>query len=311
MKLFKKNKDNEINEAETAESGLTEDIGAGTETEESGEPKKANFRSLKFALICCAGALVVAAALLYATRFAAVDIIKGAAEVASIQNEETGSFIKYRAFYILDNYADEDSGKLYAVVPDVNQMVTINFSKRYEESVKALMEETEQQVLSGSYAQDKYVIAQGTVAELSEEQSTEMYEWFTENKESLIANHVISDAYDAADYLSDKVLLVDTVGGMNQTLVLVLSGLAVLLVLYVIAELVLMALGFYKEPKPEQDETSAGESAEGASPEESTQSAPASEEPTAAKTDTAETEAATESAPEAEKKEETGGEDKQ
>lgn len=306
MKLFKKNKDNETNEAETAESGLTKDIGTGTETEESGEPKKANFRSLKFALICCAGALVVAAALLYATRFAAVDIIKGAAEAASIQNEENGSFIKYRAFYILDNYADEDSGKLYAVVPDVNQMVTINFSKRYEESVKALMEETEQQVLSGSYAQDKYVIAQGTVAELSEEQSTEMYEWFTENKESLIANHVISDAYDAADYLSDKVLLVDTVGGMNQTLVLVLSGLAVLLVLYVIAELVLMALGFYKEPKPEQDEN-----AESASPEEGTQSAPVSGEPTAAKTDTAETEAATESAPEVEKKEETGGEGKQ
>ena len=249
MKLFKKKaKDEEINETEdqAAAAGSTADNIAE-------EPKEKKPHDLKFALIRCAGALVVAAALLFATGFSAISLVRGPAESVSVQDEENGAFVKKEIIAILANYAPEGEKGYYAVVPMNGALVTVNFTGRYQESVDEIMSETAKFVGGTISALDKYVVVQGTVSQLSEEQSTAMYEWFAANKDAMVANNVISDAYDAADYLSEKVLLVDTVNGMNQTLVMALSALALLLVLYVIAELVLMALGFYKSEKPAEE----------------------------------------------------------
>ncbi|MEG1166366.1 MAG: hypothetical protein RSD68_08130, partial [Oscillospiraceae bacterium] len=92
---------------------------------------------------------------------------------------------------------------------------------------------------------DKYVVVQGEAASLDEKTSGLMYEWFELNRAQLVATGVIADTNDAALYLSDMVLEVDTINGMSQTLVLILTGLAALLLLYVIFEFVLMAIGHY------------------------------------------------------------------
>lgn len=259
MKLFKKkNKDEEINEAQAAGTELAETV-----EEQAGEPAEKKPRDLKFALIRCAAALIIAAAALYLTSFAAVSLIKGPADSVTIQNEENGAFIKKEIIAVLGNYAPEGESGYYAVVPMSGELVTVNFTGRYQESVDEIIKETSDYV-SGALSQlDKYVIVQGTVAELDEEQSALLRAWFDENRDEMVANYVISDAFSADDYLSEKVLLVDTVDGVNQTLVMALSALALLLVLYVIAELVLMALGFYKESKPKDEAAAEAAAAQG------------------------------------------------
>ena len=259
MKLFKKKaKDEEIeeNETELEEKPLI----PSDDEEPASEPKEKKPRDLKFALIRCGAALIIAAALLLGTRFSAVDLFRGPAATVSVQDEEDGAFVKKEVIVVLANYASEDSGDIFAVVPMNGKLVTVNFTGRYQDSVTEIMDQTAQFIAGAIPQLDEYVIVQGTVGTLSEEQSTMLYDWFNSNKAALVQNHVISDAYDAADYLSEKVLFADTVNGMNQTLVLALSGLALLMVLYIIAELVLMALGFYKQPKTEAEES--GESEE-------------------------------------------------
>ena len=174
-------------------------------------------------------------------------------ETVAVQDEENGAFVKKEVIAILADYAPEGEKGSYAVSPMNGKLVTINFTGRYQDSVDEIMNETAKLISGGISQLDKYTIVQGTVAELSEEQSTMLYDWFNANKEAMVANHVIADSYDAADYLSEKVLLVDTVDGRSQTMVMALSALAVLLLLYVIAELVLMALGFYKAEKTEEE----------------------------------------------------------
>ncbi len=257
MALFrKKAKTEEINEnEETQTTEITEEDG-GQDLEDSLEentdptPRK----DLRLALVRCGVALFVAAVMLLATGFSAINLIKGPVESVSIQDEENGAFVKKEVIAILDNYAPGGSKAIFAVVPMNGALVTVDFSMRYSNSVSTIMDETDKLVAGELTILDKYVVVQGTVSELSEGQSKLMYDWFDANRDDMVEKNVISADYSAVDYLSDKVLLVDTIDGRSQTLVMVLSGLATLLVLYVIAELVLMALGFYKQKEEKNEE---------------------------------------------------------
>lgn len=261
MELFKKKaKTEEINENEDIQTTeVTEEDGGEALEEILGEDNAPTpHKDLRLALVRCGAALFAAAIMLLATGFSAINLIKGPVESVSIQEEENGAFVKKEVIAILDNYAPEGSKAIFAVVPMNGALVTIDFSRRYSDSVSTIMDETDKLVAGELAALDKYVVVQGTVSELSDEQSKQLYDWFDANRDEMVEKNVISADYSAVDYLSEKVLLVDTVNGRSQTLVMVLSGLATLLVLYVVAELVLMALGFYK-PKKEKNEDDAGE----------------------------------------------------
>lgn len=220
-------------------------INGKSESELSNE--KSGNKRLRNALIRISAAFLAAVVLISITSFSFIDLIKGPKETESLQGEEIGSFVKYKIYVILGTYANGE----YALIPMDGKIVTVHFTKRYLESVETIKTES-QNYFNGIQMFDKYVIVQGTVEALDEDLSTQMYEWFDSNKDWMVEKRVITDTSDYADYLSDSLLTVDTVNSLNQVLVFVLTGLAALLLLYDIVELILMAAGFYLV-KPKND----------------------------------------------------------
>ena len=243
MKLFKsKDKDNtndDLKETEEQEDVINGGNGEKPESVRAAEKRIG-------ALLRCLGGLVLAAALLFLTGFSIFDLIEGPKEADALQDEETGAFVTRDVFAIIGTYGgdQEDFGK--SIVPMGSQFVPAEFTKRYYESAKKISDQTAEYVDGLLPALDLYVVVQGTVGELSEEQYAELELWFSENKDTLVEKGMITDVEDSSVYLSDKVLLVDTVNGKNQTLVLIATGLAALSFAYVLAEFFILAFGGIK-----------------------------------------------------------------
>jgi len=219
--------------------------------------KKKNLR-LRNALLRAGAALLAAVVLLAVSKFSVIDLKKGAKESDSVQDEELGTFVKRDVFAIIgfyDEVSEDSTQGEYALVPMGGKFVTVHLSKRYLESGSAVEKATYDYINGNSTTLDKYFVVEGTTETLSEEMSTKMYEWFDLNKDWMVEAGVIADTDDAATYLSDVVLEVDTVNSMSETLVLVLTGLAAAMLLYMIVEFVLMGVGFYLgEPKKKKAE---------------------------------------------------------
>ncbi|MDR1131639.1 MAG: hypothetical protein LBL15_04405, partial [Oscillospiraceae bacterium] len=213
---------------------------------------------LKKALLRAGAALIAALALLYGTKLSFLDLIAGAAKTGAVQTAEPGAFVKCDILVIFGTYAEEKSGGTttgqYAVVPMEGKLVTVRITGRYLESAEAVETDTYDYISGSLSSLDRYFVVQGTAETLSEECSAQLYEWFAANEAWLAEIGFIAAAGDASFYLSDAVLMTDTVNSMNQTLVVVLTGLAILCLLYVVIELILMAVGFYldRQERPGQ-----------------------------------------------------------
>lgn len=260
--------------AEKTEDAVKADTEASSQELSAPEAKK----RLHKALIRAGAALLAALLLLAVTKFSIVDLLKGAQESDSVQDEEIGTFVKRDVFAILGFFdakadestdagttedasisesltpADSTSGE-YALVPMGGKFVTVHFTKRYLDSAYAIEAQTYGYINGSVSTLDSYVKIEGTTETLSEALSTQMYDWFALNKDWMVQAGVIADADDNAAYLSDVVLEVDTVKGMSEGLVYALTGLAAACVLYILAELILMATGFYlRAPKKKSSE---------------------------------------------------------
>ncbi len=220
-----------------------------TVTEGANEPIEGKKNKMMFnAMIRAGAALLVAIALLAVSKFSVVDLIKGAKETDAVQDGEIGSFVKTQIPLIVGFVDAEkenpDSGE-YALVPMGTKFVTVHFTKRYIESSVAIEKQTYNFINKNTTTCDNYVTVEGTIETLSEDMSAKMYDWFALNKDWMVNAGAIPNLDDNAEYLSDAYLEVDTVKGMSEVLVFVLTGLAGLCLLYIIVELVLMATGFY------------------------------------------------------------------
>lgn len=226
-------------------------------------------KKLNFALGRCIGAFVLAVVLLAVTGFSVIDLIKGPKETVNFLTEEQGSFVSREVFAILGFYAEDARGDhvtaRYAVVPVGGKLVTVRFTERYLESAGAVCDNTYAVFNGEAESYNKYVVVQGTLDKVTNSQSAIMYDWFGLNREQLVELHVINDTDDYADYLDDTMLVVDTVGGYNQNLVIGLSVAAGILLLYMAVELVLMGAGFYLPigKKAEKAEGAEDDAAEG------------------------------------------------
>lgn len=259
MKLFKKSKpaeesgerqehDERVEQAADMRANRDAQPHGEEQAEKGKRPRKLG--GLKGALIRCGAALLVAAILLVITGFSIFDLIKGPEKVVSIDDAEPGSFVSCELAALFGTYGEQPNDYSYSVVPIGTKMVTVRFTKRYFDSAQSLLDETNKYVDGSIPYLDKYAVVQGTVEEISEEQSKGLYDWFAANKEDMVNRAMIVDTGDATDYLSDKMLTVDTVNGKSQNIVFVLTGISALLILCAIAELVLMAFGFYKAETP-------------------------------------------------------------
>ena len=247
----------EVTEAsaeETAETSAQE-LAEASETSavqaepEGGAPDKKNKR-LRNALIRVGCALIAAAILLAVSKFSILDLKKGATKTDSAQNEEMGSFVKQDVTLLLGDLSDQGLSGNYMLAVSYDKIIVVHLTNRYIDNATAIKNDTLKFIDGEITTIDKYVTVEGTVEKQSEDLSGKAYAWFDANKSWMEEKGVISKDSDPATYLSDAVINVDTVNSMSETLVLILTGLAALLILYIIVELVLMACGVYlKEPK--------------------------------------------------------------
>lgn len=194
--------------------------------------------------------LLAAIVLLAASGFGVFRIARGAQEISGTFDADPGTFVQHDIVFILNTFSDPNGGSAqYGVVPIGGKLVAFRFPARWNASVKTIADATTS-VLSGqSYSVDSFIRVTGTVKTMPEAVSSALYDWYTENHAYLQQIGAIGDSDDAADYLPDAIVRVDTVGSIPQGWVEGLTVAAVACLIYAIVVLIRILCGKYEQEK--------------------------------------------------------------
>ena len=239
-------------EAAAGETAAAETDTAETDTAEAAAPaeKKPMSVRARHALRRGVAGLLAAIVLLAASGFGVFRIARGAQEIAGTFDADPGTFVQHDITFILNTFSDPNGGSAqYGVVPIGGKLVAFRFPARWNASVKTISDATTS-VLSGqSYSVDSFIRVTGTVKTMPEAVSTALYDWYTENHAYLQQIGAIGDSEDAADYLPDAIVRVDTVGSIPQGWVEGLTVAAVACLIYAIVVLIRILCGKYEQEK--------------------------------------------------------------
>lgn len=194
--------------------------------------------------------LLAAIVLLAVSGFGVFRIARGAQEISGTFDADPGTFVQHDIVFILNTFSDPNGGSAqYGVVPIGGKLVAFRFPARWNASVKTIADATTS-VLSGqSYSVDSFIRVTGTVKTMPEAVSSALYDWYTENHAYLQQIGAIGDSEDAADYLPDEIVRVDTVGSIPQGWVEGLTVTAVACLIYAIVVLIRILCGKYEQEK--------------------------------------------------------------
>lgn len=194
--------------------------------------------------------LLAAIVLLAVSGFGVFRIARGAHEISGTFDADPGTFVQHGIVFILNTFSDPNGGSAqYGVVPIGGKLVAFRFPARWNASVKTIADATTS-VLSGqSYSVDSFIRVTGTVKTMPEAVSSALYDWYTENHAYLQQIGAIGDSEDAADYLPDEIVRVDTVGSIPQGWVEGLTVTAVACLIYAIVVLIRILCGKYEQEK--------------------------------------------------------------
>lgn len=194
--------------------------------------------------------LLAAIVLLAVSGFGVFRIARGAHEISGTFDADPGTFVQHDIVFILNTFSDPNGGSAqYGVVPIGGKLVAFRFPARWNTSVKTIADATTS-VLSGqSYSVDSFIRVTGTVKTMPEAVSSALYDWYTENHAYLQQIGAIGDSEDAADYLPDEIVRVDTVGSIPQGWVEGLTVAAVACLIYAIVVLIRILCGKYEQEK--------------------------------------------------------------
>lgn len=194
--------------------------------------------------------LLAAIVLLAVSGFGVFRIARGAQEISGTFDADPGTFVQHDIVFILNTFSDPNGGSAqYGVVPIGGKLVAFRFPARWNASVKTIADATTS-VLSGqSYSVDSFIRVTGTVKTMPEAVSSALYDWYTENNAYLQQIGAIGDSDDAADYLPDEIVRVDTVGSIPQGWVEGLTVAAVACLIYAIVVLIRILCGKYEQEK--------------------------------------------------------------
>lgn len=234
-------------EADTAEAPAGEADAA--EAPAPAEKKPMSVRA-RHALRRGVAGLLAAIVLLAVSGFGVFRIARGAQEISGTFDADPGTFVQHDIVFILNTFSDPNGGSAqYGVVPIGGKLVAFRFPARWNASVKTISDATTS-VLSGqSYSVDSFIRVTGTVKTMPEAVSSALYDWYTENNAYLQQIGAIGDSDDAADYLPDEIVRVDTVGSIPQGWVEGLTVAAVACLIYAIVVLIRILCGKYEQEK--------------------------------------------------------------
>ena len=194
--------------------------------------------------------VLAAVVLLAASGFGVFRIAKGAQSIEGTFDADPGTFVQHDIIFILDTFEDPAGGSAqYAVVPIGGQLVAFRFPARWDASVKTISDTTASVLTGQSNWDGNYIRVTGTVKTMPEAVSSALYDWYTENNAYLQQIGAIGDSEDAADYLPDAIVRVDTVGSIPQGWVEGLTVAAVACLIYAIVVLIRILCGKYEQEK--------------------------------------------------------------
>lgn len=234
-------------EADTAEAPAGEADAAEAPAPAEKEPMSVRARH---ALRRGVAGLLAAIVLLAVSGFGVFRIARGAQEISGTFDADPGTFVQHDIVFILNTFSDPNGGSAqYGVVPIGGKLVAFRFPARWNASVKTIADATTS-VLSGqSYSVDSFIRVTGTVKTMPDAVSSALYDWYTENNAYLQQIGAIGDSDDAADYLPDAIVRVDTVGSIPQGWVEGLTVAAVACLIYAIVVLIRILCGKYEQEK--------------------------------------------------------------
>lgn len=239
-------------ETAAAEAGTAEVPVGEADAAEAAAPaeKKPMSVRARHALRRGVAGLLAAIVLLAVSGFGVFRIARGAQEISGTFDADPGTFVQHDIVFILNTFSDPNGGSAqYGVVPIGGKLVAFRFPARWNASVKTIADATTS-VLSGqSYSVDSFIRVTGTVKTMPEAVSSALYDWYTENHAYLQQIGAIGDSEDAADYLPDEIVCVDTVGSIPQGWVEGLTVAAVACLIYAIVVLIRILCGKYEQEK--------------------------------------------------------------
>ncbi len=239
-------------EAPAGEAGTAEATAGEADAAEAPAPaeKKPMSVRARHALRRGVAGLLAAIVLLAVSGFGVFRIARGAQEISGTFDADPGTFVQHDIVFILNTFSDPNGGSAqYGVVPIGGKLVAFRFPARWNASVKTIADATTS-VLSGqSYSVDSFIRVTGTVKAMPEAVSSALYDWYTENNAYLQQIGAIGDSDDAADYLPNEIVRVDTVGSIPQGWVEGLTVAAVACLIYAIVVLIRILCGKYEQEK--------------------------------------------------------------
>ena len=221
-----------------------------TETPEAPAQKAEHGARWRHALWRGIAGVLAAVVLLAASGFGVFRLGKGAQSISGAFDADPGTFVQHDIVFILDTFDDPAGGSAqYAVVPIGGQLVAFRFPARWDASVKTIADATTSILQGQSRSIDSFIRVTGTVKTMPEAVSSALYDWYTENHAYLQQIGAIGDSEDAADYLPDEIVRVDTVGSIPQGWVEGLTVAAVACLIYAIVVLIRILCGKYEQEK--------------------------------------------------------------
>lgn len=178
--------------------------------------------------------LLLAAALLLAfSRLGGFKLIAGPLEPGKIEEKNEGGYYKFEISRIYAIFAEgesqnEKAAARYAVVPYDGRLLAIRFPERYFDSVDEIISGSGG-CLGGGNTEGKYIVVYGSLQNCREDLLSLMNTWIEKNKKALYSLELIEDSSDMEKIRYSKMLLVDTVNGVDETFAAVASIAALLL----------------------------------------------------------------------------------
>jgi len=204
--------------------------------------------------------LIASIALLSITGFAFVDFIRGPVMLPSISEGTSGKYMSVDVLAVVDYYAEADGGSTrYTAAMSDGKIITLILPERYFGSAEAMIEETFAWLNARSDGISQYMRITGSVGPLESVARAKLDEWFEDNLEDLLKNHVIPDDDDRIVYVAFKV---DHYGDMSYVWVYTLTFLATFLFAFAIVCCWILVNGIIVK-KPKDEPVGDGEDEEG------------------------------------------------
>ena len=176
---------------------------------------------------------------------------------------QVGDYVEHEVNLILKNFAEGTRGgtvrERYAVVPVQGKLVAFRFPQRWFASEQAIVDATQELLNGAAQYIDKYIVVRGTVQQLPEDVSGELYSWFADNQAWMQQGGLISSEQDAAASLADYMVSVDSVGKLPIGAVVGLTAAAGLCLLYALYELIRILARGYAVKQTEEETVSESE----------------------------------------------------